>query len=322
MPPPTRPSDHSHRILGIGNPFVDTVVHIDEAYLERQGLVKGSFSSTDREGFATLLAEVGRGAMTYPGGSGANVIRGLAHLGWPCTLAGRVGDDPAGHWLDENFRSLGIEMQCRKSTAGTAQALCLVTGDGERTMRDYLGASAEMSSADLSPELFENKRLVHIEGYSILWGDVAERAMAMARQASAGTGTAIAFDLANFEIVEQYGAAIEKLLTDYVTICFANAQEATALTQQPPREACQLLARRCRYAVVTCGGDGCYVAWGDDSVHLPAHSVANIVDTTGAGDLFACGFLDGWLRDLPPPQCAEQGHLLAAAVIQREGASI
>lgn len=311
MTPP--PADRG--ILAIGAPFVDTVVHIEESFLTDHGLSKGGVTIVSLENLQTLLQELGGPQYRFPGGSGANVIRGLAALGWHCSLTGKIGDDEAGHWLLDTMATLSITTHYLIGKAGTGQVLCLVTPDGERTMVDYLGASSEMRSEELAAELFYGRKLLHIEGYSLLQENLAPRAMALAHSSA----VPISFDLANVNIVKAHKTTIEELLSRYVTIVFANSMEATALSGLEPKDACRWLASRCHCAVVTMGAHGCFVASRETSLHHPSYPVAHVVDSTGAGDLFASGFLDGWLRGYPLSLAAAQGSLLAAAVITREG---
>lgn len=307
--------DSKKGVLGIGSLVVDTIAHVDDAFLEKLALQKGSVTYASKEEFA-LLRKALNHAVMRPGGSSANVCRGLARLGWPVSFVGKVGDDALGRWLLNHMEVEGLAIFPLFAREATAEVLCLVTPDGERTMRDCLGAAGQLQAQEVKREVFLGRRHLHIEGYSLLLEGVTAKAMALAKE----TNVTISFDLANYKIVEAYPRLIEQLLEKYVAIIFANGAEATALTGLRPEGACRRLAELCKVGVVTVHAEGCYVCSGTTLTHIPAQQVTHVVDTTGAGDLFASGFLDGWLRGLPLATAAAQGHLLAAAVIQQEGA--
>lgn len=204
-----------------------------------------------------------------------------------------------------------------QSTAPTAQVVCLITPDRERTLRSFLGASQEMKAEDLKPEQFENVKLVHIEGYSLLNESLTERAMELAKEAKAK----ISFDLASFEITQAYKDKIIYLLSHYVDILFANEAETKMLTGLSPEKGSDILKDICQTVIILQGSKGCWVARRETKFHHPAFSVQSI-DTTGAGDLFASGFLHGYLSQSSLQECARFGSLIGAAAVQYLGAEI
>lgn len=312
-------SSYKRPILGIGAAFVDHIIAIEDRELEVLGYVKGSVNVLDIAAFDRLLqSHISQRIAIAPGGSCANMIRGLKELGWQCALTGKVGDDKAGHWLLSDLQQRAIDTHYTYAIQGTAQAICFITPDGERTMCDYLGASTAMQTDDLLADSFASTQLVHIEGYSLLQEGLTEHAMQLARAAS----TKVSFDLANFSIVNTYRDRLEFLIRRYVTLLFSNAAEAQALTDLTTAASCQKLSTWCSYAIVTDGSSGSYVGHNGTVIHCTSNSVEKIIDTTGAGDLYSCGFLDGWLKNLPLECCAAQGALLAAAVIQQASASL
>lgn len=305
-------------ILGIGAPCVDTIVFVTDNFLEECNLEKGSVIPIDRQTLQYLLQKADGAPVLTPGGSCCNVLRALSHLGWSCGLAGKIGKDSAGEFLKSQLDEQKIAFYGTQNESPTAQILCFITPDGERTMRDLLGASAEMQGDNLLPSHFYEKRLVHIDGYTLYNKELTEKAMQLAVESQA----LVSFDLANFKIVNNYKKSLMRIIPQYVDIIFANAQEAFELLAAPPKEACEELSRWCKYAVVTQSEKGCYVGHAGIVQHLPAIPPAKLIDTTGAGDLFAAGFLDGILQKLPVEICGWQGTFLATQVLGQQGACL
>lgn len=304
-------------ILGTGSLFIDTLYFVDDAFLINHKMEKGSALAISEDEFLLITDSVSDVPVKTPGGSCANVVRALANLGQECYLTGKVGYDKDGDDLIENLRTCKVHPLISRSNARTGQVLCFVTPDGERTMRDILGASADLQENDLKSEYFENKSLVHIEGYALIYGGFVEKSAQLAKKSNA----LISLDLANYKIVDSYFERIQGLLTSYVDIVFANALEAQELTGSPPKEACAAMSALCPLAVVTVGSEGCWVCQrGEDPRHFPAVHVENVVDTTGAGDMFSAGFLDMHLKGRPFDECVMQGSELASKVIQIQGA--
>lgn len=268
------------------------------------------------DAFTALLGACGIPDAKIAGGSAANVIRGLAHLGWHCALKGKVGDDESSKIFFNSIKNLPITPLFIKSVLPTGRALCLVTPDGQRTMRTSLGASSEMTAEELHPIDFAGMRLVHIEGYSLHRQGFAERMIGLAKEA----GAQISFDLASHETVTLYRERLFNLLKQ-VDIVIANADEAKALTGLEPKQSCAFLKEICPTALVLFGEGGCWVGQGSRLVHGPAIK-GTVIDTTGAGDLFTSGFLHGYLKGKSLEECAYAGTLVANAVIQVLGPEI
>lgn len=271
----------------------------------------------DHDTIQHLLQTSGSPATIVAGGSSANTIKGLANLGHTCALVGKIGNDTAGKRFLESMAKKNIHSHHIVSTTPTGQIVCLVTPDGERTFKDFLGSGQEMRADDLKPELFQGVKLVHIEGYTILNGDLTLRAMQLAKEAKAK----VSFDLACFEVVEQFKDKLMHLLENYVDIVFANAQEAMALTGVSAEESCRALHELCETAVVSLNKEGCFIANNGQKIRCHAYPVQPI-DTTGAGDLFAAGILHGYLTGQPWERCAHYGALMGAEVVQVLGAEI
>ena len=304
-------------ILGIGSATIDHIVIGDAALVDTLIGGKGGSIPVDLETLETLLAHCGRNRQVTPGGSAANTIRGLAHLGHRCALTGVIGNDSLGDRFLANLDELGITSRYHVRATPTARTISIVTPDGERTIRAFLGACSEMNEELLTPEQFHGVRLVHMEGYTFYYSATAERAMALAQAA----GALVSLDLSSYELVKQYQGRIMGLLQRHVDIVIANADEAWELTGRPPREACAFLKDICSIAIVLFGAGGCWVGAGNTLIHGPAFP-AHPIDTTGAGDLFASGFLAAHLQGLPLEQCARRGALIGSATVEHYGTEL
>lgn len=308
---------NKYDILGIGSPFIDHIIRVPEVFLEQVPGAKGGMVVVDFKTLSTLIDKSGVSPIMIAGGSGANTTRGLAHLGHRCALAGRIGKDNAGKHFLEKMRLLNISSCLIFTPTPTAQAVCMITPDGERTMRSFLGASQEMKAEDLIPDMFSGVSLVHIEGYSLLNGNLTERAMHLAKEA----GARISFDMGSFEVVKAHKKRIIDLIANYVDVVFANSEETRSLTELNPEQGCGALSDICETAVVLIGAEGSWVGRGSKKVHCPANKV-KAIDTTGAGDLFASGFLHGFLEQRKLEECGRFGALTGGAVVQVQGVEI
>lgn len=304
-------------VLGVGASFLDHIVHVTDPFLASLGGVKGGMESLDKKAFESLLQKVSPLQGTRAGGSSANVLKGLSALDHTCALWGVIGTDGGSITFKNSLAKQNVHALLQEVPAPMGQVLCLVTPDGERTFRDFLGASVHMKDLQPTLKLFEGVRLVQVEGYNLLYGDFAERVMQTAHAA----GVQISFDLASVNIAEKYSQEIFRLLEKYVSILFSNALEAKALTQKSPQESCAFLQKFCPTVVVTEGIAGCWIGSKNGVQHCKAFPVTPL-DTTGAGDLFAAGFLHGILQGEELPLCAQYGALLAAEVVQVLGAEL
>jgi sugar/nucleoside kinase (ribokinase family) len=304
-------------ILGIGTPILDYTVRVENSFVDSLPGKKGGMVPVTSEQFDEILKSSHTHPLIMAGGSCSNAIKGLASLGFDCALLGIIGHDTNADEYYAQIRALGITPLFQTSSVPTAKVLCLITPDGQRTCRSYLGASQEIDVNAITPDLFQNKKLVHIEGYSLLQGQLPELVMQLAKDA----GALISFDLASFEIVEQFKDRIRFLLSNYVDILFANEDETQALTGHQGEIGCQELAKLARIAVVMQGSKGCLVGSKDELLHELAIKV-NVVDTTGAGDYFASGFLGAYLQNKSLRECAASGNKMAAKVVQVFGTNI
>lgn len=305
-----------HEVLGIGAPVVDYIVEVGEEFLAKLSGGKAGMVVVDYQTFSEILTETRETPILLLGGSSANTIRGLAHFGHSCAFLGRIGNDEAGQKFVEGFEALSINTTfLLRSDTPTSQVLCLVSPDKERTMRAFLGASRELKPEDLSTAMFEGVSLVHFEGYNLLNKPLTYRAMELARE----VGVQISLDLGSHEIVESHKETIIDLLTNYVDIVFANRMELFSLTKLNPDKGSKELREICETVVVLLDKEGCLVGRGSEQFHVPAFPVKTPVDTTGAGDIFASGFLHGHLRGRSLEECARFGVLSGASIIQVHG---
>ncbi len=311
------PHPNGYDIIGIGAPVVDHIIRVEEEYVQSLEGGKGGMVIINYHTLSEILDQFHGESTLMSGGSGSNTIKGLANLGNQCALWGKIGQDVIGHTYTESIQEHGVFPLMLHSKTPTAHALCLVTPDGERTMRTYLGASQEMCADDLDPAIFEGVKLVHFEGYNLLKGDLPEKGMALAKE----HGALVSLDLASYEIVNMNKERLLNLIKSSVDIVIANADEAWALLGLPPEESCHALKDLCEVAVVLFGEGGCWVGKDDEVIHgkpFPAHPV----DTTGAGDLFASGFLHAYLQEWSIEECARLGNQTGSAVVQVLGAEI
>ncbi|MCP5505899.1 MAG: adenosine kinase [Chlamydiales bacterium] len=314
---PNEPYDYE--VLTLSAAIVDHYFFISENELKAVSTEKGGWAPID---YSTLKAIMEQGinvSKMVTGGSGANVIKGMAQLGDKCGIVGKVGDDEKGKYYAKKLKDLGITPLFEKGSLPTGQAICLITPDGERTFRTYLGASHSLSSLCLGEEIWpKHLKLFHVEGYQLLDRDLIVRVLKYAKNRN----VKISLDLANIEIVRRNKEFVEDILKKYVDIVFCNEREAQILTDSSARESCHLLAEWCEIAVVTMSERGSWVQKGDDRIFMEALSTTGVIDTTGAGDLYAAGFLHGYLKGYPLKKCAWIGALTSSYVVKRIGAEI
>jgi sugar/nucleoside kinase (ribokinase family) len=308
-----------NRVLGIGNALVDALVQVqDEALLTEMNLPKGSMQLIDTEGYEAVCRRLSQMQVKRAtGGSAANTVLALSHLGAQPGIIGRVSEDDNGHFFADNCKRVGIETFLLPSELPTGVASTFITPDGQRTFATYLGAAATLHADDLRPEWLEGYAYLYIEGYLVQDHDLICRAVEMAHAA----GLKVCLDLASYNIVEAQHEFFSYLL-DHTDIVFANEEEALAFTGKGPREALDLLAQRCEVAVVKTGKEGAMARRGEEFAQAPAEPVAQVVDTTAAGDFFAAGFLYRHAQGAPLADCLVAGGAVAGAVIQVVGTQL
>ncbi|MBA3957972.1 MAG: adenosine kinase [Parachlamydiaceae bacterium] len=304
-------------VIGIGAPIIDYILDVSETFIQQLPGAKGGMTIINHDAFNKILNACDPPTLRL-GGSSANTVRGLASLGNACAFIGKTGRDEAGKAFYDGLKALGIPMLLKPVEQPTSQVLCLVTPDKERTMRAFLGASTGLTVEDLHPEFFKGVKLVHFEGYNLLNPALIRKAMMLAKKA----GARVSLDLGSFEVVKANKGLIAELLTRYVDVVFANQDEVYALTGLKERRAGEVLKDFCSTVVVLMGEHGCWVMRDAHAIHRKAIPVEAPVDTTGAGDLFASGFLHGYLQGLSLEECAHYGAMTGAAVVQVKGVEL
>lgn len=307
------------KVLGIGNALVDVLIRLEnDALLQELNLRKGSMQLVDSN-FKQLVLEKTKhlSKAQASGGSSANTIHGLAALGTPTAYIGKVGDDETGKFFTNDLVSNHIKPFLETSKTGTGVASALISPDSERTFGTYLGAAVEVGPEDLRPEQFQGYDILHIEGYLVFNEALIETAVKMAKERN----MTVSLDLASYNVVEAKLEFLRELTKQYVDIVFANEEEAKAFTGKEPEEALDEIAEMCSIAVVKIGKKGALVKCDAEKVIIGAIP-SNVIDTTGAGDLYAAGFLYGFANGLSLKTCGEFGALLAGKVIEVIGAKI
>ncbi len=308
---------NGYDVLGIGSPIIDYIFNIDDKFLEQVPGKKGGMEPISYDMMREIIGSIDAKPFIVSGGSGSNTIKGMVHLGFKCALLGVIGSDAAAKHYMNFVQKLGIIPLFQISPLHTSQVISLVTPDGERTCRSFLGASQDIHLDKITPEFFKDVKLVHIEGYSLLQGTLPERAMQLAKEA----GAKISFDLASFELVEQHKERITQLLSQFVDIAFANDYEIQALTGFTGKKGCQYLKDISDTAIVKQGDNGCWVGHSTSLIHQPALK-AQVIDSTGAGDLFASGFLAAYLAGKSLKECAVLGNKIGSAAVQVLGTDL
>jgi sugar/nucleoside kinase (ribokinase family) len=314
-------AEKTYDVVGIGNAIVDIIARCDEGFLTKHDLDKGFMRLIDADQAASLYEAMGP-AIERSGGSVANSIAGLASFGAKCGFIGRVAADQFGGIFRHDIRSLGIGYTTEPAGDGapTARCLVLVTPDGERTMNTFLGASVDFTPADMDAGMIGAAKIVYLEGY-LFDKDAAKAAFREAAKLAKAAGAKVALTLSDPFCVDRHRADFRKLVAEDADIVFANEKEITTLYEVNSfDEAAGAALQDCEMAVLTRSEAGSVIVGEGETVEVAAHPVAKVVDATGAGDLYAAGFLYGLTLGLPVAACGRLGSLAAAEVISHIGA--
>jgi sugar/nucleoside kinase (ribokinase family) len=309
-----------HHVLAIGNALVDVITAAEPAFLESQAIPKGGMRLIGADEAETLYAAMGPGR-EISGGSAANTLAGMAALGAKTMFVGRVADDQLGRVFAHDIRAAGVDFATAASTGGapTGRCLIVVTPDGDRTMNTFLGACQELSEADLDAETVAAAEILYLEGY--LWDPPAPRAaMRKAIAVARANGRKVALTLSDVFCVEGHRADFQALLAEHVDLVFGNEHEVCALYQTDLASAMTELAKHACTSVITRSGAGAVVIAGGQTHVVPAETATRVLDTTGAGDLFAGGFMAAMVEGRSLPDCARVGCIAAAEIISHYGA--
>ena len=315
-------ADAKYDVLGIGNAIFDVLVQTDEAFLARHGMAKGGMALIDEARALAIYADMGP-ATEMSGGSAANTIVGIANLGARAAFVGKVRDDKIGRLYTHDIRAAGVTFETPAAAGGPATgcSYILVTPDGERTMNTWLGAAQDLTPADIDEAQVAASAIIYLEGY--LWDPrSAKEAFVKAAAIAHGAGRQVALTLSDSFCVDRYrDEFLDLMRKGTVDLIFANEAELRSLYQTSDFEtALKQLREDTKLGIVTRSEKGCVVASKDGVVAVPAFPIDRMVDTTGAGDLFAAGFLFGLVRGAGYENAGRLGALAAAEVIQHIGA--
>jgi sugar/nucleoside kinase (ribokinase family) len=307
------------KILGIGNALVDVVTMIDnESILEKFGLPKGSMQLVDGDKSKLIQSGTAGFHKTYaPGGSAANTIHSISLLGAGAGFIGSIGRDETGEIFEKDFRNAGVKTFLLKRETPTGTSVSLVTPDTERTFATHLGAATELKASDLKQSDFKGFDILYMEGYLIINKELVIKACTIAKR----LGMEIAIDLASYNVVEENLGTFRQVIENYTDILFANADEARAFTGMEAETALYRLSEICETAVVKVGAAGSLLKRGEEVVRIGTLP-GKPVDTTGAGDQYASGFLYGMANNESLETCGLYGAILSGKVIETSGARI
>jgi sugar/nucleoside kinase (ribokinase family) len=308
-------------VVGIGNAIVDVIAQADDFFLERQGLRKGSMQLIDAARADELYAAMGP-ALEMSGGSAGNTMAGIASLGGKGAYIGKVSEDELGHVFAHDMRAIGVRFDAAplRDGAPTARSLILVTPDAQRTMNTFLGACVELGPEDIPAELIASAQVTYLEGY-LFDPPRAKAAFQKAAELAHAAGRKVSLTLSDAFCVERYRAEFRALIEGHIDILFANEGEITALYGTKDFDAALHAVRgHCEVAALTRSEKGSVILAAEETHWIAAAKVEKLVDTTGAGDLYASGFLFGLTHGRDLASCGRLGSLAAAEVISHFGA--
>lgn len=308
------------KIIGMGNALVDVLVKIDDdSLLERLHLPKGSMQLIQEDTLSEIRKYTsGMKIHRSTGGSAGNTVCALAALGANPGFIGKVGQDETGAFFGDTLRQRGVNALLATCDLPSGIASTFISTDGERTFGTYLGAAATLRAEDLSRKMFAGYNYLYIEGYLLQDHDLMLRAVQLAKE----EGLQVCLDMASYNVVEAERDFFDQLIVKYVDIVFANESEALAYTGKAPHEALEEIASKCSIAVVKTGKEGSLVKKGTEVIQLLSCPVDNVLDTTGAGDFYAAGFMYGLTCGYSLEKCVQISTILATAVIQEVGTTL
>lgn len=307
-------------VAAIGNAIVDVIAPCDDTFLAANGLEKGAMMLVDPDRSAELYSKMAA-AVEASGGSAANSIAGLASFGGKGAFMGKVANDKLGEVFAHDMRAIGARFENKPLVGGpgTAVSMINVSPDAQRTMCTYLGASVEFSDDDVEPAVVERAKIVYLEGY-LFDAEAARRAFAKAAALAHGAGRMIALTLSDKFMVDRHRAALMGFVENQVDLLFANESEVCSLFETDDFDAAvEALRPHVKLAAVTRGAAGSVILSQGERLSVKAEAVQKVVDTTGAGDQYAAGFMFGLSRGRPLQQCGQLASLAAAEVISHYG---
>lgn len=308
-------------VAGIGNAIVDVLSYCDDALVRSQGMMKGTMTLIDEQRAEDLYHMMGQ-ATECSGGSAANTMAGISSLGGRAAFIGKVYDDQLGKIFRHDLNGVGVYFNTPAATQGRATGRCLifVTPDAQRTMNTYIGACAQIRDEDIDPAIVEKALVTYVEGY--LWDEPeTKQALRKAMTLAKGAERKVAMTLSDVFCVERHRQDFLELLNGQIDILFANEAEVMALFQKSTvEEAIAELQGKCEIAAITRSEKGSVLVTKEEQIKVAPKPIRELVDTTGAGDLYASGFLYGYTRGYSLERCGEIASLAAADIIQHLGA--
>ncbi len=306
-------------IAGVGSALVDILIRETDRFLETTVAARGGMKLVDKEVIDGVLSGSSSEAVTVPGGSACNTIVGVGRLGGPARFVGKRGSDDLGEMLEEDLKRNNVEPVLHRSGSATGRVLSIITPDAQRSMLTFLGAASELRPEEVTPRCFEGAALVHIEGYLLFDEELMRAALASAREA----GARISLDLASYTVVESSREFLEEVVRDHVDILIANEDEARAFTgHRDEMMALEALAASSEIAALKVGKRGSFISAAGRVTRVGIVGSGDAVDTTGAGDLWASGFLYGLVNGYPMETCGALAAACGFEVCQVIGASI
>lgn len=314
-------TDTSLDVVGVGNAIVDVLAQADDAQLEQLGLAKGAMTLIEADRADELYGQMASG-VEVSGGSAANTLAGIASLGGKGAYIGKVRDDQLGEVFNHDIRAAGVDYRSRPVTSGSSTARCLifVTPDAQRTMQTFLGVSVDLGPDDIDPEAIGQAAITYLEGY-LFDKEEAKEAFVKAAEIAHAAGRKVALSLSDPFCVDRHRAAFLHLVEGHIDILFANEAEITSLYEVEDFDAAVAKVRgHCEIAALTRGADGSVIVTADEFIEIAAEPVEKVVDTTGAGDLFAAGVLFGITQGYELAVCGKIGSIASAEIISHYGA--
>lgn len=307
------------RIVGLGSALVDILVNESDEFVRRIGVKKGGMTLVAMPDLETILNQASTKPIVVPGGSACNTAVGIGRLGGQSRFVGKRGDDDTGQFFENALVERGVEPLLMTSSLPTGRVLSIITPDAQRTMITYLGASADTQPEEITQACFTDSAVVHMEGYLLFNPGLMTASLKAAKNA----GALVSLDLASFTVVEQSKAILEEMIEQYVDILIANEDEALAYTGfNDDTRALARLARHVKMAVLKVGARGSFIQHEDRVCRIPALGTGTAIDTTGAGDLWASGFLFGLAKGYTHEKCGRLASACGYEVCQVVGADI
>jgi sugar/nucleoside kinase (ribokinase family) len=306
-------------IVGIGSALIDILIHEEDDFLEKTGAVKGGMKYVDREFIEQTLLQTSQKPIIVPGGSACNTVVGIGNLGGTARFVGKSGVGHMARLFEKGLEKNNVDPALFRSSSPTGRVLSIITPDAQRSMFTFLGASSEIQPDEITENCFKNAATVHIEGYLLFNEDLIMKALEAAKY----VGAIVSLDLASFTVVEQSKTVLKRIIYDFVDILIANEDEALAYTgYSNENKAICSMAENTHIAVLKVGKRGSFIAHNGKTIKIEPMGDGAAVDTTGAGDLWASGFLFGLVNGFSLEKCGKLGSACGYEVCQVMGANI